>query len=259
MECKRAQNLIDAFLDGELDPVHSAEVEGHLRECEGCARVLENRRVLQRALREKLPYYSAPLGLRHAVEGRTGAGGGGVRGWKIATMAMAACLAVAVGGLTLMVVSRGGGTVATDGMVAAVESDHLRSLLTPEHLYDVESTDKHTVKPWFAGKLAYAPPVPDLKAQGFELLGGRLDVLNGETVAALVYKRDKHKISLFVWPASGAGAKESPVSEVMTTSRGHHVVHWTWAGIECWAVSAAAGGQLQELARDFEKVVEGKG
>ena len=248
MECKRAMSLIDAYLDGELDPVHAVEVESHLQECGGCARGLESRRNLQQALRTKLPYYRAPSSVRRAVEVR------GARGWKWAAVGLAACLMVAVGALAVL---RGGGGSRENVMVAAVESEHLRSLLTPEHLYDVESTDKHTVKPWFAGKLPYAPPVPDLKGEGFELVGGRLDVLEGETVAALVYQRDKHKISLFVWPASGAEEKEPPVSEVMTTSRGHHVVHWTCAGFECWAVSDVEGGQLKAFAEEFEKAVGG--
>ena len=142
-------------------------------------------------------------------------------------------------------------------MVAAVESEHLRSLLMPEHMYDVESTDRHTVKPWFAGKLSCAPPVPDLKGERFELLGGRLDVLNGETVAGLLYKRDKHYINVFVYPASGRAEKGGDVWEVRTTASGHHVVHWTCGGFECWAVSDVEGGQLKEFAGDFEREVEG--
>ena len=243
MECKRAMSLIDAYMDGELDPVHAVEVESHLQECGGCARRLESRKNLQQALRTKLPYYRAPVSVRRAVEVRGG------RGWKWATVGLAACLMVAVGALTFAMM-RGGGVSSESMMVAAVETDHVRSLLA-EHLFDVASTDKHTVKPWFAGKLPYAPPVPDLKGEGFDLLGGRLDVLNGETVAALVYKRDKHYINVFVLPAPGTAEKEAAVSEVRTTSRGHHVVHWNCAGFACWAVSDVEGKQLQELGRDF--------
>ncbi|MGN6368407.1 MAG: anti-sigma factor family protein [Phycisphaerae bacterium] len=280
MECKRVQNLIDAFMDGELDPVHSSEVEGHLRECAGCARGLENRRVLQRVLREKLAYFAAPAELREAaVETSLGrhdvpeherSGGElsapdmlrgpslsmahrAARRWKIAAWALAACLMVAVGGMTVVMLERPTGD---GGMVAAVESAHLRAMLPTSALVDVVSTDRHTVKPWFAGKLAYAPPVPELKGEGFELVGGRLDVLAGERVAALVYRRGQHVIDVFVRPRA-EGGKEEGVEEVVTTGRGHHVVRWGCAGFECWAVSDVEGEELKALGRAFEKAVGG--
>src|SRR4051812_11779057 len=220
MECRRAENLVDAYLDGELDPVHTMEVEGHLQECGRCMGVLEGRKSLQQALRQHLPYFEAPAALRQRIAVSRPA-----RNYRPWIQALAACVLVAVGLLAWqeMVQHRQTTGVASAALADAVEADHLRSLLMPEHLTDVASSDKHTVKPWFEGKLAFAPPVNDFVAEGFPLVGGRLDVIDHQTVAALVYRRDKHLINVFIWPATEGEVAPSAV----TTARGYHIVHWT--------------------------------
>lgn len=125
----------------------------------------------------------------------------------------------------------------------AVETDHVRSLLNRDHLTDVLSSDKHTVKPWFAGKLPFAPPVTDLAADGFPLVGGRLDVLEHRTVA-LVYQRDKHMISLFIWPSDSAAMPP----RAMSTTDGYHILHWVANGMEFWAVSDVESKELSRFA-----------
>jgi len=131
------------------------------------------------------------------------------------------------------------------GVVAALVDDHVRSL-QPGHLTDVISTDRHTVKPWFDGKLDFAPPVKDLAAQGYPLVGGRLDYLGGRPVAALAYQHGKHPINLFIWPER-AGA-EAPVD---TARNGYNVLHWSADGMSLWAVSDLEQDELAEFERDW--------
>jgi anti-sigma factor RsiW len=135
------------------------------------------------------------------------------------------------------------GDVAEKGFARQVLDAHLRSLQLT-HLTDVASTDQHTVKPWFVGKLDFAPPVADFSAEGFPLVGGRLDVVGGRSVAALVYNRRKHVINLFVWPSEEADA--APRSGVQ---RGYAWIRWTRGGMSFWAVSDVAASDLEELAR----------
>lgn len=131
-----------------------------------------------------------------------------------------------------------------DAIEGEVLSAHVRSLMTPGRLADVESTDQHTVKPWFAGKLDFAPPVRDLVADGYPLTGGRLDYIDGHPVAALTYKRRLHPVNLFVWPDAGA----SDSAPKMATMKGYSIAHWTRGGMRYWAVSDAAPVEISRFA-----------
>ena len=131
-----------------------------------------------------------------------------------------------------------------DDVEREVVAAHVRSLMTPGHLNDVASTDQHTVKPWFAGRLDFAPPVRDLAASGFPLAGGRLDYIDGRAVAALTYKRRLHTVNLFVWPVS-----QSDTPPVSTSVNGYSVARWTRGSMRYWAVTDAAPDEVAAFAR----------
>ena len=251
MNCPDARPLLHAYFDRELDLVRSLEVESHLTDCSGCDRAYQSLEVLRRNIRSGGLYHHAPPALAANIRSRstrTGASTTKARhfAWRWDwTFAAAAMLALAVTGVSWLVMSNrrsAGGLLAQE-----VVSAHVRSLMA-DHATDVTSTDQHTVKPWFAGKLDFSPPVIDLAPEGFPLTGGRLDYLSGRAVAALVYGRRKHVINLFVWPA-----RESPDSvRAGPPMNGFNVVHWAQAGMDWWAVSdlnAIELGQFAELIR----------
>jgi anti-sigma factor RsiW len=258
--------LLPAFVDDELDLAHSLEVEQHLGECRACTSALQDQRAVKQAVAEHAPYYTAPEELRKLVErqaaehfgsahlnqahlsltGRSGASswwsGPSSRRWlalaAASVFAVAVIWRVAPGPLQH---SRFGEPV-PDAIESQVVASHVRSLLA-SHLMDVPSSDRHTVKPWFTGKLDFAPEVPDLSGKGFTLVGGRLDYVYGRTVAALVYQRRQHTINLFTWPAPAADRAVE-----RSTRDGFHVAHWNRGGMEWWAVSDLNADELVELA-----------
>ena len=135
-----------------------------------------------------------------------------------------------------------GGPSSDELLTQHVVASHIRSLIV-NHLADVRSTDEHTVKPWFNGKLDFSPPVDDLAKQGFPLIGGRLDYLNNRPVAALVYQRDKHVINIFVWPSN----RTRQTSESITKQQGYNVIRSTRSGMNFWTVSDLERSQLEKF------------
>jgi anti-sigma factor RsiW len=243
MRCETAEGVLHGYLDGELDPVRAEEVERHLRECPVCADELQAQESLRARLHDPGLYAPAPASLRRAIRDRlfpVAAGGPPARPRLPQRLrAVAATILAAVLGWSL---HDGGRQPADERLARAALDAHLRSLLLTR-LTDVASTDVHTVKPWFVGRLSYSPPVVDLAAEGFPLVGGRLDVVDGRAVAALVYARRQHVVNVFVWPAEAVGDTSA------ATDRGYASVRWTHAGMEYWAVSDVAPADVEALAR----------
>lgn len=240
--------LLQAEFDGELGAAESAALAEHRAHCPVCA---ENWRLLatSRAAIEDATRHEAPTALRQSLERRlapAAAHGPSMRrrrGWGLGREALSFGLGAALAAsLALVLLPR-----SNDSLVASVVDDHVRSL-EPGHLTDVLSTDQHTVKPWFDGRLDFAPPVKNFASQGFPLVGGRLDYLGGHAVAALAYTHGKHPINLFVWPERGEA--EAPVA---SERNGYNVVHWREGGMAFWAVSDVEEDQLEAFVADWRK------
>lgn len=250
MVCGDVLDRLSPFLDDELDPVTSREVSRHLESCPGCAAAMDRQRKLSESVRRDLEYHRAPdlLHARVMRDARAAVRIDGARSRSMARpwrwMSAAAAVVIVVGGTWLAALrSR---DRADDLIAREAVSSHVRSLMA-NHLTDVTSTDQHTVKPWFTGKLDFSPPVTDFAALGYPLVGGRLDYLQGRPVAALVYLHRKHTINVFVWPVASAHEQLAPV----ITERGYHVIHGAHAGMEYWAVSDLNAEELARFARMF--------
>lgn len=251
MACEQTQSVAHAYLDGEVDAVRSAEFERHLDTCEACANAIaawdKVRSGINRAgLRE-----IAPASLKERVYADTRPSQGTAvavqrrRNPYAAWLAIAAALALAAVLAYKFIPSRAQDSAQTQQLAAQIVDAHLRSL-QPGHLMDVVSTDQHTVKPWFDGKLDFAPTVRDFADQGFPLEGGRLDVAGGRTVAALIYGRRKHVISVFIWP--DAQQAPAPATQTQTGSlQGYQWIEWRKAGMNNYAVSDTNPADLQQL------------
>lgn len=236
---------VDAYLDDELAVTDARELEAHLTECPDCAGFRDGRVALRSAIKVRLPAMKAPDALRDRVRAavRTASP---VRAphrhaprvvWQ--PLVFAASLAVVALGSWRLALQRAGGETVADEVLAS----HVRSLM-PGHLTDVLSSDQHTVKPWFNGRLDFSPPVYDFAARGYPLLGGRLDYVNGRPVAALVYGRRQHLINVFVWPAANG-----PDAAPATGSRqGYHLLRWIMAGDSYWVVSDVGLAELRDFA-----------
>lgn len=244
MDCKSAQTLIAGYLDRELDPVRSLEIEEHLRACSLCSEGYHAHQALSDNLRKDFIYFKAPGGLRNRVERSVRQAAGTTArslSWGWVPTAVAALIVLAL--IPLLRAPSPQEILAQE-----VLSSHIRSLM-PEHLTDIASSDQHTVKPWFNGRLDFSPPVMDFAKEGFPLLGGRLDYLNNRPVAALVYSRRKHFINVFVWPADSA----TDAGVKTTTRQGYNLFHWTRRGMTYWVVSDLGEPELQEFTRQLQQ------
>ncbi len=247
MNCADLRLLSHAYLDDELDAADSLGVARHISECPACAQRLRLQAQLRERLRDAGLYRSASAALRTRIAARLPRPAHerrhSRRGWSVALATLAALCVIAVmfAGWQALQLRRQG----SDALIADAVSDHVPSLL-PGHLIDVRSTNEHTVKPWFDGRVDFSPQVRDLTAQGFELVGGRLDVLDGKQVAALVYRRHLHMINVFQWPS-----KRTMIASAVQTRNGYHVVQWSESGLRFVAVSSVAEGDLRTFVRAF--------
>ena len=250
MNCQTTKDLLNAYSDGELDVVHHLAIEEHLSSCPACSLICENQKTLKSAMADESLYFHAPEGLQdrirkslprssHSDSSRTT----GVWIWRLVP-ALAVIGVIVI--LALLFIRPGPSS--DDLLASEIVSGHVRSMMA-NHLTDVLSSDQHTVKPWFEGKLDFSPPVVDLAAQGYPLIGGRLDYAAGRPVAALVYKRQQHLINLFVFP-SNSGSESGPT---MLVRQGYNLIHWSKSGMTFWAVSDLNLQELQEFAQGIQK------
>lgn len=258
MTCGDKTLLLHAYVDGELDLVRSLEVEEHLKTCPACADELSDHQTLRSSLRSGDIYYRAPQELkariRAAVVGESAAP---VKNGPVSVASIRPAQRrpflewLAVAAAILIAVALGsrlgpgiGGNPRPDLIAEEAVASHIRSL-QPGHLMDVQSTDQHTVKPWFDGKIDFAPPVNDFSDQGFPLIGGRLDYIDHRNVAALVYQRRKHLINVFVWPES-SGSNSSSL-ERQRNLNGYNFLGWQYGSVYFCAVSDVSVGDLRQL------------
>ena len=242
MNCDNTRALLHGYLDSELDLGSSINVEGHLAGCEDCAREYEGLRKLRAVIRAEAPYFALTPALQQRIRLSLPLPPKAVspvavprRRWLVGGLAWACSL------LFAFALARSWFTpIAEDRLTHEVLASHLRSLMEA-HLADVASSDQHTVKPWFDGRLDFSPPVTDFASQGFPLVGGRLDYINSRSVAALVYRRRQHVINLFIWPT--ADRPPTPIS--VTTQQGYQLFHWSKDGMIYWATSDLSPSELQ--------------
>ena len=249
MTCDEAEILLHALIDGELDAGHAREVEQHVAGCARCTAALADYRAMSAAVNGANLRYTAPDSLRERIEASLPQQKSAevvplpsrrsvLRGFALGS----AVSAMAATGLVAIVLRNDD----EQRIESEVVSAHLRSLQAG-HLIDVVSTDQHTVKPWFNGKLDVSPPVIDLTAQGFTLIGGRLDYLDARAIGAVVYKRRQHVINLFV-AQTGNTERKSPKMETM---QGFSVLRWSEQGMNFWAVSDIGADELNEFGAKF--------
>jgi len=276
MTCEEVQELIHPYIDGELDLVRNVEIECHLSECEICRSEHRCYSDVRTLVQGEAEYFAAPeifkkrialnnngasertvgaalrgrpwLGNIYSNHGRPRRAAPTVRSEALLPrrwVAAAAAVILALSALLLWTIFFAGSQSRADNLLAQeVVASHIRSMMV-DHLVDVPSSDQHTVKPWFNGKLDFAPSVKDLADNGFPLAGGRLDYIDNRTVAVLVYQRRKHSINLFIFPSPNVS--DQPVQQLSLNS--YNLVHWTTSGTSYWAVSDVNSTDLSEFAK----------
>ncbi|MFC2252017.1 anti-sigma factor [Labrys portucalensis] len=243
--------LLQLYADGELDAANALRVEDHLAGCPDCTARLAEIEAIRAIITQDGVRWPASAALHGRVAAALRREAGASRASTLAGLdwrllvdrftrwSLLPSLAVLAACVLFVTMRPEPGPSLEDELI----SSHVHSLLA-NHLTDVATSDQHTVKPWFNGKIDFSPPVVDLKARGFPLVGGRVDYLKGRVVATLIYRRSGHVINLFIWPAAGASA---PVGE----RDGYTLLNWTQAGLNFWAVSDLNEPELKQFQQDF--------
>jgi anti-sigma factor RsiW len=243
--CPERELLLHAYVDAELDARSGLELEAHVAGCQACAAELEAIRRVRAALAAQPLGYAAPTGLLARVEAAIAAErpprgrprGARTGGWLVG--GAIGSLGALAASLVLFALAPRGASLESQLIDAQARS------LEAQHLVDIPTSDRHVVKPWFNGKVDFAPPVVDLAGQGFPLAGGRMDRLDGRRVAALVFHRRSHVINLFIWPGAG------PAQPGLERQEGYGLVHWGAGGLTFWAVSDVDPHDLQAFAQAY--------
>jgi len=250
MNCQQVKPLIDPYADGELEAAAILELEQHLQSCSACGIAWRNLQSLKKTLKQDALYFTAPEELRRRIKSalpspEKASPQKEAWSWDWLTAIISG---LAAAGLALVLTVTPNRPSSEQRLAEQVVSSHVRSLMA-NHMLDVVSTDQHTVKPWFSGKLDFSPPVKNLAELGFPLIGGRLDYLDGRNVSALVFQRHKHVINLFIWPAKEQHANPTSI----TILQGYNVIRWSAGEMAFWAASDLNEKELMEFAQDFDK------
>jgi anti-sigma factor RsiW len=250
VSCEEMQALLHGYVDGELDLVRAVQIEQHLQRCPACAQALAQQQALRTVLRADSLYYAPPGPLQRRVRAALRrARNTETRPWGWSQRWLGLAAAVAIVAIVLWnVVPSWFSASSQDQLLQELIAGHVRSLMV-DHLTDLSSSDPHTVKPWFEGKLDFSPLVIDLREQGFPLVGGRLDYLDSRPVAALVYQRRQHIINLYSWPS----APPSDAGRMAVARQGYQLIHWETAGMTCWAISNLNQRELHEFAQAVQQ------
>jgi anti-sigma factor RsiW len=265
VSCPENKTLIHGYLDGELDLGSALGFEAHLKECAACSQAVENHKTLSRALKSGPLYFRPSRDLEQRIRSALVESEPAdslpttwtrrATEWKLPRLSWAfigVAASLALGAIVAVRFVSKPENPTPDQLVAhEILASHVRSLMA-NHLTDVPSSDQHTVKPWFDGKLDFSPPVVDLSAQGFPLVGGRLDYLNDRPVAALVYQRRKHFINLFIWPSTEQSTQQAVMRQ------GYNLIHWTRSGMTYWAASDLNYTELGDFVRLFQDRTQSK-
>jgi anti-sigma factor RsiW len=234
--CPDQESLLGGLVDGELDAANTALAEAHVARCDGCREQVERLQATRNLLRSDGVRHDAPESLSYRIAtlpelAERASRRHALPGWLVPGVAGALAASVALMTLTPLTNS--------SGIEEQLVSSHVRSL-QPGHLTDVQTTNQHIVKPWFNGRIDFAPPVPELASDGFPLAGGRLDAIEGKTVAAIVYHRRLHTINLFVW----RGEDKVPATTVVD---GFALAGWSEGGLTYAAVSDIPSQELRQF------------
>ena len=250
MQCDSCQAALEARLDGELSVDEAREIDRHLAICPACARQFATLDEARRLVSENAMRYNAPDVLKARIRGAVARAASPTvtastrktfRWWR--EIAAGVAIAVVSSGITLVTANRSAVRYSAEDELLA---SHVRSLM-PGHLTDVLSTEQHTVKPWFNGRVDVSPAVPNLDTAGFPLIGGRADYVRGRVVPVVVYGRRQHMINVYAWPSSSPGG--SPPNDL--SRNGYHFVTWRSGGIEYWAVSDLNVAELHTFVAMF--------
>ena len=249
MRCASSRHLLELHLDGELSPSESAEIQEHIENCASCSGLYQRFEQLQSDIRTQVTRHRAPAHLQQSIQAalrKAAASEPQARPMRWNWMAVAASVLL-FASMAWNIASLRPHSSARDLLAQEVLSSHLRSLMGT-HLLDVPSSDQHTVKPWFNGKLNFSPDVKDFGSQGFRLIGGRVEYIDDRPVAALVYQRRQHFINLFMWPSPSSSQRG--YSEMKRS--GYNLVSWTEDGMACWAISDLQTSELEQFAQLYK-------
>ena len=259
MTCDELHEQLEPFFDNELGLAEAQKIQQHLEQCPTCEAIYAGRLAVREALQKPEVRFTPADDLRTQIQAELSkqVRPAPRRMWRLPAFEIPNWLLPSLAGAAAVLVLWFGSNIfltanrSSNGLLATVTaqlvSDHMRSLL-PDHLIDVVSTDQHTVKPWFAGKLSFSPPVYDLSDQGFKLIGGRLDYLGNQEIAAVVFQHRQHYINLFVWPKS----ESSQLPDTAFQKEGFNIYGWATNGLTMWAVTDAAPDTLKTFV-DLQK------